>query len=115
MSLALHYLSRWSRWRDRLNNTTFNHGSELVLELGTPRDGKPGLTDNVYVAETILRDLEERGLIRREKYAPTSQQRFMGVNGGWTDNLMARSLTTYGWSRGPRVITPEVLGEERSK
>lgn len=115
MSLALHYLSRWSAWRDRLNNTTFNHGSELVLELGTPRDGKPGLMDNVYVAETILRDLEERGLIRREKYAPTPQQRFMGVNGGWTDSLMAQSLVTYGWSRGPRVITPEALGGGTTK
>jgi hypothetical protein len=69
-------------WLDRCHNTTFAHGSELVLALGTPGKGKSGISDNGYYAEQILLAFESLGWIRRTGPAtPSKEQRFFGVGG----------------------------------
>src|SRR5690606_18934063 len=35
-------------WLDRLYSVGDQDGSSLVMALGTPRDGKPGMTDNCF-------------------------------------------------------------------
>lgn len=52
------------------------------MDLGTPRDGKPGLTDNCRTADVILEALEREGWVKRfEKPTPTRAQQFFGVGG----------------------------------
>ena len=78
------------------------HGEDLVMALGTPRDGKPGLGDNVASAEKCLKAAEASNFIKRVKWQPTRQQLFFGVGGLGAPNrhnMAYRSATEFIWQK----------------
>jgi DNA polymerase III sliding clamp (beta) subunit (PCNA family) len=96
----------FAEWLSHLYNTTFNHGSELVLLLGTPRAGKPGMTDNVDAADKLLRAAAEEGWIQKASASPTpsADQRFFGIGGqgGGSKNIGYHG-SVWGWQPGPNA------------
>jgi hypothetical protein len=89
------YWARWQRWRERINLLTYLDGGELAHELGSPIDVRPGLSDAVHAAGMILAELEAKGFIKRGQYQPSTNQRFLGGGGGWTDKLMKTDRSMY--------------------
>jgi len=65
LTFALKYFRGYifREWLRGCRDRGFAHGSELVEMLGTPRDGKPGLADNVNAADQLLRAATEEGWI----------------------------------------------------
>lgn len=87
-------------WLQRLWDVHGNHGNELAKLLGTPRDGKPGMTDNVASADRILLAAEKAGWIKRaETASPSMEQKFFGVGGmrGNHNHPEARSAVEFWW------------------
>ncbi len=68
-------------WIHRLYSLGESDGSKLVEDLGSPREGKPGLSDNCSTADRILDELVDRGCIIPVRYNPSQSQRFFGVGG----------------------------------
>ena len=90
----------FKEWLQRLWDVHGNHGNELAKLLGTPRNGKPGMTDNVYAADKVLLAAEKAGWIRRlETATPTVEQRFFGVGGmrGNHKHPDCRSAVEFWW------------------
>lgn len=71
----------FAAWLRHTWDVGFGHGSELVKELGTPRDGKPGRTDNVYAAERLLAAAVADGWLLPGRELPTREQRYFGIGG----------------------------------
>lgn len=71
-------------WAEKCWHTLVNHGHDLALALGAPRDGKPGLADNTYAAERLLLAAEEAGWITRGAVEIRKEQAFFDVNGDVT-------------------------------
>lgn len=58
------------------------HGSKLAEKMGTPHNGKPGMTDNCRASDKILNALvQEEWILRSETATPSREQRFFGWGG----------------------------------
>ena len=69
-------------WLTHLWATSYGHGSQLVMLLGTPQSGRPGLPDNGAAADQILRVLTDAGwIVRAKDPTPSFEQQFFGVGG----------------------------------
>ena len=71
----------FDEWLASVQGRGYGTGSELLMLLGTPRDGRPGLTDNVYAADCLLRAAEREGLIKRVSHDPSRDLQFFGCGG----------------------------------
>lgn len=93
---------------DLISTREVFHGEELVLALGSPYKGKPGLADNVATAEKLLRCASEAGLVKRGKWRATKQQMFFEVALGLPNryNLPHRSITEFFWEKNYPQKTP---------
>jgi hypothetical protein len=100
LSFALRYY-RGECLIELLQTSTVFSGGRLVLALGTPRGGKPGLGDNVYAAEKLLRAAEAAGLITRGKTELIREFQVFGVAGrlpsNFDDDPAQRSLVEFCW------------------
>lgn len=88
------FLDIWEAWLQRVRDTLFGHGSDLVDQLG-----RAGFTDNVARAEDCLRWAVGAGILKREKNTPTQEQRFFDVNG----DTVRRGWVTSGYSPAGHV------------
>lgn len=62
----------WSQWMDRLRDDGVRHGGALAHALASPAD-----------ADLLLSWALEQGLIQRQEFAPTPEQKFLGIGGTW--------------------------------
>ena len=71
----------FDEWLQLVRLRGYMQGGTLAEMLGTPRDGKPGLGDNVHAADAYLAAAEREGVIVRGRHDPTREIAFFGCGG----------------------------------
>lgn len=84
----------FEEWLEGVRGRGYGSGSDLIIMLGTPREGRPGLGDNVYAADCLLRAAEREGIIKRVSHDPSVELQFFGCGG-----LSVRKGKPTQWSR----------------
>jgi hypothetical protein len=81
----------------------FLHGYDLVYAMGSPRGEQPGLVDNVYRAEKVLKAAMALGwLTQSEVKKPHQSQHFFGVGG--SSAKQSTSPTLYEYKASPDAL-----------
>jgi hypothetical protein len=91
-------------WAEELLYTSLAAGHGLVRALGTPWGPHAGLCDNVWVASELIRDLEQRGWVKREGFEPGVSIGFLGIGGATSSGKHPAEFCWSTTSEGRRAL-----------